>query len=240
MAETGLEIEWLGLRRYEETLERQRTLVKERIEGRIGDRLLLLEHHPIITIGSGGDRGQVRASAYELRHADVPVLPTERGGGATLHGPGQLVAYPIIDLRAERDLHGYLRRLETAIIATLAEFDISGETRAGLTGVWVGPAKIASIGIRVRGWVASHGLSINIANDLKLFDLIDQCGLAGVRATSIREVAGNAPPIEDVACFFAERFGAVFGYKGSVMRTENLLSTPLRDCGLHLTSRGEI
>jgi lipoate-protein ligase B len=213
-ASRELDIAWLGLCDYKEALELQRALVLARIEERVTDILLLLEHYPVITIGTGGDAGQVNATPDQLRRAGLDVVAADRGGGATLHGPGQLVAYPIVDLRGRRDLHGYLRGLETAAIRTLADYGLQGRPRRGLTGVWVGGDKVASVGVRAQKWVTSHGLSINVANDLKPYALIKQCGLEGVKATSIKEVRGAAPEIEAAGRAFAEHFAAVFGYEG--------------------------
>lgn len=205
---SALNVRELGLRRYTETLGLQRTLVAARKVCEVPDQLLLLEHYPVITIGSGGGAEQLKVAEARLAQLGIDFFHVDRGGGAAYHGPGQLVAYPIIDLRAGKDLHDYLRRLEASIIATLAEFGVAGTRKAGRTGVWCGNRKIASIGIRAERWVTSHGLSINIWNDLEPFDLIDQCGWQGVRATSVKGMTGRSLKMASVATVFAGQFAA--------------------------------
>lgn len=205
-----LEVRQLGLRRYKETLELQRTLVAARKVCEVPDQLLLMEHYPVITIGSGGGPEQLNVAKAALARLGIEFFNVDRGGGAAYHGPGQLVAYPIIDLRVSRDLHDYLRRLEASIIETLAEFGVRGVRKTGRTGVWCGDRKIASIGIRAERWVTSHGLSINICNDLAPFDLIKQCGWEGVRATGVNQMIGRSLEVAPVARVFAVKFAARF------------------------------
>ncbi|MDP1808200.1 MAG: lipoyl(octanoyl) transferase LipB [Actinomycetota bacterium] len=214
-----LEVRQLGLRRYEETLELQRALVAARKANELPDQLILMEHYPVITIGSGGGPEQLNVGEARLAQLGIEFFNVDRGGGAAYHGPGQLVAYPIVDLSAGKDLHDYLRRLEASVIATLAEFEVIGARRPGRTGVWCGERKIASIGIRAERWVTSHGLSININNDLRPFDLIKQCGLEGVKATSVKRITGRELDMASVARVFAGRFAAVFSDKESICRS---------------------
>jgi len=175
---------------YEAALTLQEKIVQEKIAdpGR-PDELLLLEHEPVYTIGRTPDQSSLRDVA-ELRH---PLVKINRGGQATFHGPGQLVGYPIVDLRPRgQDLHVYLRGLEEALIQTLAELGIPAQRREGLTGVWVNERKIASIGVGVRKWIAMHGFALNVLGDLAPFTQITPCGIAGVEMTSVeREGAPN-------------------------------------------------
>ena len=166
-----LDVRRLGRTDYGECYELQKSLVEARIAGDIGDVLVLTEHDPIVTLGRGTPAGQAAG-------VDVPVIEVERGGEATYHGPGQLVAYPILALPEDRrDLHRYLRDLEEVVIGLLAEFDLVGERRDGLTGVWLAERKICSIGVAVRRWVTYHGLAVNLHTDLEAFRSFHPCGL---------------------------------------------------------------
>ena len=191
-AQRRLEILLPGLTPYVEALEWQRALAADRIAGRLDhDVLLLLEHPPIITLGRG-------ARAQHLLDSDgLDVLEVERGGDITYHGPGQLVGYPILDLREHRtDLHWYLRSLEVVLISALAVLGIDAERRDGYTGVWVGAVrrKIASIGVHVKQWVTWHGFALNVATDLSAFDRIVPCGIAGVEMTSVARETSPPDP----------------------------------------------
>lgn len=208
-----LRVEKLGLQDYLKTLARQRALVKRGQEQGGGDHLLLVEHDLIATIGTGGDFSQVKASAEWFKRREIKIVPVDRGGGVTLHSPGQLVAYPIVNLRASRDLHLYLRQLELVVVRTLADFGIEGTTRIGKTGVWLGNDKIAAIGIKVEKWITSHGFALNIANDLTLYSAIDQCGLKDAGVMSIKAASGIAPEFELVRESVIQNFTSVFGYE---------------------------
>ena len=182
----------LGRGSYAEVLELQRGLCRQRISGEISeDILLLVEHEPVVTLGRGIRPGSLPLSPRELEGRGLQIFDVERGGDVTFHGPGQLVGYPIIDLRTHRqDLHWYLRRLEAGLIAGLATMGIEATTAAGLTGVWTGGRKIASIGIHVKQWVTFHGFALNVTTDLSYFDLIVPCGIPNVVMTSVsRELA---------------------------------------------------
>jgi lipoate-protein ligase B len=175
---------------YREALAWQRALAQARIAGRLEhDVLLLLEHPAVVTLG------RTARPAHVLRPDGVEVVEVERGGDVTFHGPGQLVGYPILDLGGHRrDLHWYLRALEQALIAALAELGIPGERSPGYTGVWVRGRKIASIGVHVRQWVTWHGFALNVTTDLAAFERIVPCGIPGVVMTSLereREAGGG-------------------------------------------------
>lgn len=196
---------WLGRLGYEEALAIQEELVARKArDSTIADQILLLEHEPVYTIGRTPDQSSLR-DVEALPH---PLVKINRGGQATYHGPGQLVGYPVIDLRAYgQDLHKYLRALEESLIAALAEFSVAAQRREGLTGVWVGDRKIASIGVGVRHWVAMHGFALNVSGDLSPFESITPCGIAGVQMTSIERETGAAPALETVGEAAARELG---------------------------------
>jgi lipoate-protein ligase B len=180
----------LGLRPYAEVLELQRAVAAARIAGEIPqDVLLLVEHPPVVTLGRGArDASHVIASAALLAARGVERFEVDRGGDVTFHGPGQLVGYPIIDLNRHRqDLHWYLRQVEDLLIRALHTLGIAAEQSAGLTGVWTGGRKIASIGVHARQWVTWHGFALNVTTDLSYFDLIVPCGIHGVTMTSVEQ-----------------------------------------------------
>ena len=184
---TPLRIENLGRRPYAEVLELQRDLRRRRIEGELGeDVLLLVEHPPVITLGRGTRPSSLPIAPAELERRGVEVFEVERGGDVTFHGPGQLVGYPILDLRGHRqDLHWYLRSLEDVLIQALGALGIEADRNPGLTGVWTAGRKIASIGIHVKQWVTLHGFALNVTTDLDPFDLIVPCGIRQVVMTSV-------------------------------------------------------
>jgi lipoyl(octanoyl) transferase len=188
---------WLGRLAYEEALALQEELVRAKIaDPTLADELLLLEHEPVYTIGRTPDQSSLRDAAA-LPH---PLVRINRGGQATYHGPGQLVGYPIVDLRRRgQDLHVYLRGLEEALIVALEEIGIAAQRREGLTGVWVGERKIASIGVGVRKWVAMHGFALNVGRDLDAFQQITPCGIAGVEMTSVERETGQPCAVEAMA-----------------------------------------
>src|SRR5262245_32688114 len=211
----------LGLVGYDAALELQRNLVEERRAGRIGDTLLLLEHPPVITLGvkTRGRSSNIVASADRLEQAGVIVRESGRGGDVTFHGPGQLVGYPILDLRPDRcDVHRYVRDLETALIGAVRDFGISASRVEGLTGVWAGPAgreaKLAAIGVRISRWITSHGVALNVSADLSYFDLIVPCGITDRTVTSIERLAGRPVPMKDVEDAVLRGFAEVFHRQG--------------------------
>ena len=195
----------LGRVEYDTALALQRELVEERRHGRIGDTLLLLEHPPVITLGvkTRGRASNIVASPEQLEQEGVVVHETGRGGDVTYHGPGQLVGYPIFDLRPDRqDVHRYVRDLEEALILAVAGFGIMARRVAGLTGVWVGPAgreeKLAAIGVRISRWITSHGFALNVAANLRHFDLIVPCGITDRGVTSLERLTGHSIPMAHV------------------------------------------
>ena len=192
----------LGRRPYAPVLELQRALCRARVEGQIAeDLLLLVEHDPVMTMGRSTKASSLPVPPAELPSHGVEVFEIERGGDVTFHGPGQLVGYPIVDLQQLKpDLHWYLRELEGGLIDALATLDIPGQRSQGQTGVWVGPRKIASIGVHVKKWVTLHGFALNVTTDLKYFDLIVPCGIEGVQMTSVdAELARSAPDLGSLA-----------------------------------------
>jgi lipoyl(octanoyl) transferase len=192
-----LSIRSLGLVAFADALALQERLVAEkRQDHSLGDDLLLLEHEPVYTIGRTPDQSSLR-SVSSLPYA---LFPINRGGQATYHGPGQLIGYPIIDLRrCGQDLHRYLRWLEALLVETMAEIGIAATTRSGLTGVWVEDRKIASIGVGVRHWITMHGFALNVCGDLSPFDQIVPCGIANVTMTSIEKETGRDYSVVEVA-----------------------------------------
>jgi lipoate-protein ligase B len=210
----------LGQMGYAEALELQRNVAKDRITGAIPqDVLLLVEHPPVVTLGRSSKQKNMIASPEYLASRGVELFEVERGGDITFHGPGQLVGYPIIDLKRHRqDLHWFLRTVEEALITTLSRYGISGERNIGYTGVWTSGRKIASIGVHARDWVTWHGFALNVTTDLSYFDFIVPCGIDGVEMTSIaKEVAlrGDSLSIDvdSVGNLAAGSFGEVFGLR---------------------------
>ena len=198
----ALEWRWLGRMNFAEALALQEELVAKKRENRDTiDELLLLEHEPVYTIGRTPDQ----SSLVDAAHLSHPLFAINRGGQATYHGPGQLIGYPIIDLRrCGQDLHRYLRWLEDLLIQTLAIYEISARTRPGLTGVWIDRRKIASIGVGVRHWITMHGFALNVCGDLTPFNRIIPCGIQNVTMTSIEKETGSTFSPEEVSHRVAE------------------------------------
>jgi lipoate-protein ligase B len=214
----------LGLVPYATALDLQRTLAAARISGEIReDVLLLLEHPPVVTLGRASRDGHLVASPDFLKARGVELFDVERGGDVTFHGPGQLVGYPIFDLkRHKQDLHWYLRNVEAALIETLAAYGIEAGRKPGFTGVWTGGRKIASIGVHARDWVTWHGFALNVVTDLSYFELIVPCGINGVDMTSVaREKEGATPHVAEVAGIAADAFARLFDL-AAVDRTPQL------------------
>lgn len=191
-----MEFRWLGRVEYSEGLELQNTLVSERQQGLVGDTTLLLEHEPVYTIGRTRDRSSLR----ETTDLPYPVVETNRGGQATYHGPGQLVGYLILDLNSYgRDLHTYLRQIESFLIDFAKSLGIDSTRREGLTGTWVENRKMASIGVGVRKWISMHGFGLNVTEDLSGYESITPCGISDVQMTSLSLESGSHLTVEKAA-----------------------------------------
>jgi lipoate-protein ligase B len=201
----------LGVVDYSAALDLQTRMVAARLDDKIGDTLLMMEHPHVFTLGRGADERFIVANP-----ARVPTYRVSRGGQVTYHGPGQLIGYPIIKLEGRaRDVTKYLRNLEQAMIDALREFDIDADRRAGLTGIWIGARKIASIGVGIRRWVTYHGFALNVSTDLSFFDAIVPCGIEGCRMTSISECieAGREQiSLREFSASMQRSFARVFSY----------------------------
>jgi lipoyl(octanoyl) transferase len=205
-----------GIIRYGEAYQLQRELVAARKSGAIGDVLLLCEHAPVITLGRNAKAGNILASEHVLRQMKVEFCESDRGGDVTYHGPGQVVGYPILNLAAiRRDVAWYVRQLEEVMIRTAGDFGVAAVRRPGMTGIWVetarGEEKLGAIGVHLSRWVTSHGFALNVTTDLRYFDLIVPCGLAGKRATSVEKLLDRPVDVPAVAQRVARQFGEVFG-----------------------------
>jgi lipoyl(octanoyl) transferase len=199
---------------YAEGLALQRSLVEERQRGRVDDVLLLVEHPHVITLGMRGDGGRshILASTDLLVARGLEVHETGRGGDITYHGPGQIVGYPILDLKPDRcDVHRYVRDLEEVLIRTTSHYGIAAERVPGLTGVWVGHQKLAAIGVRVARWVTSHGFAFNVNTDLDYFNLIVPCGITDRGVTSLARLLGRSVDLREVEERIVFHFCEVFG-----------------------------
>ncbi len=192
-----LTVDHLGTVPYRPTWELQDELAEQRRARRIGDRLLVLEHFPVYTIGRGGDSANMLASPERLHELGVELVRIDRGGDITFHGPGQLVAYPIVELKDPLDLRRYVRTLEAAAIATAAAFGVVADRLDGAPGIWVdGERKLAAIGVRVRRGVTTHGLALNVNTDLSWFDEMIPCGIPDKGVTSLAREVGEPLPME--------------------------------------------
>lgn len=228
----ALDIRRLGVVPYEDGLALQRELVEARKADRIPDTLLLLEHPHVLTLGvrasktspsSAGDAAwpNVLATSDRLSALGVGVYETGRGGDVTYHGPGQIVGYPIVDLRPDRqDVHRYVRDLEEVLIRTCRDYALDAQRLAGLSGAWVddpvrGPEKIAAIGVRISRWITSHGFALNVNTALEFFDLIVPCGIADHGVTSLQSRLGRPVPVPEVQDRLIAHFAAVFDRPGA-------------------------
>jgi lipoyl(octanoyl) transferase len=208
-----LEVRRLGLIGYDEAVALQRDLVEQRRADRVPDQLLLLEHPAVITLGVRSEiaRANVMATGERLTELGITIHETGRGGDVTYHGPGQIVGYPILDLRPDRcDVHKYVRDLEEVMIRTCAAYGVAAGRISGLTGTWVGADKIGAIGIRISRWITSHGFAFNVGTDLDHFKLIVPCGIADRGVTSLEAVTGRSLAMSDVEDTIAWSFAEVF------------------------------
>ena len=218
-----LDIYELGTVPYEKALEYQESLLAKRIAEKIPDSLILLEHPPTITTGRKGNTGNLLVRKEYLEKHGVSFIHASRGGDITFHGPGQIVGYPILNLKNhEMDIRKHLRNIEEVIIRTLGDFEIEGRRIDGVTGVWVKRSKIASIGIAIRKWVTYHGFALNVSTNLDYFELILSCGITDVRITSIGSWLGNEESIEmdDVVRSVIKNFMGVFGFEDFTLKNE--------------------
>ncbi len=196
---------------YEDAYRLQRRLLEERLEGRIADTLLLLEHPPTITVGKSGKPENILAPRAELARRGVSLVFIDRGGDVTYHGPGQLVGYPIFDLRGwGKDIHRYIGNLEEVIIRTLKDFNVESVRDKSHPGVWVDNREIAAIGLRLKRWITMHGFALNVNTDLTHFDLINPCGFSDRTATSLSRLLGREVKLEAVANRLLSRFEEIF------------------------------
>ena len=208
-----LAVRRLGLVPYSAAVDLQKDLVEQRRAGRIPDTLLLLEHPHVITLGVklADARSHIVATPEMLAARAVDVVETGRGGDVTYHGPGQLVAYPIVDLKPDRqDVHRYVRDLEDVMIRLCAAFGVAAGRIGGLSGTWVGDRKIGAIGVRISRWITSHGLAFNVSSDLSYFDLIVPCGIADRGVTSLSRELGRPVSVDEAAEALVPAFAGVF------------------------------
>jgi lipoyl(octanoyl) transferase len=225
-----IEVRRLGRRPYADTLALQRSLVEQRQRAEIDDLLLLVEHPHVLTLGVRGDggRGHILVPPDQLALRDVEVHESGRGGDITYHGPGQLVGYPILDLKPDRcDVHRYVRDLEETLIRAVGDYGIPAGRIQGLTGVWVGEAKLAAIGVRIARWVTSHGFALNVTTDLEYFNLIVPCGIVGRGVTSLERLLGAPVNRRELESRLIGHFCEVFDRTATASRELPSPSEPL-------------
>ena len=202
-----LQVQDLGVSSYKNTWELQKKLQIKRIENKIEDTLLLVEHEPVYTFGKNADENHLLQNYPE----DVKLFHIERGGDITFHGPGQLVGYPIMDLHNYKmSISWYMHSLEEVIIRFLDRFGISADRKDGLTGVWIGDEKIAALGVRISRWVTMHGFALNVNTDLTYYDSIIPCGIFDYGITSMEHILGNEQEMSEVKKVLVSVFSDVF------------------------------
>lgn len=248
--QTLISVLQLGTVDYATGQRLQQRLVELRKDAKIGDTLLLLEHSPVITLGRNAKAANIIASREELAQRGVEVFECDRGGDVTFHGPGQLIAYPIFDLRGMASTEGkrktlgaieYVRRLEEVLIRTCTDFKIPTKRIAGLTGVWTdegGEAKIAALGVHISRAVTSHGIALNVNTNLDYFNLIVPCGIAAKPVTSMAKELGRELGLEEVAHSVSRNFGAVF--QSQMLWLESLDDLIGPSVGVPLRTPGEL
>ena len=214
----AMRVEWLGRVEYRAAWDLQRERAAQRLAGEIPDTLLLLEHPPTLTLGRAADRGHIVAAEERLEREGIVVVESDRGGDVTYHGPGQLVGYPIFNLRAaphQPDLHRYVRNIEETMIRTVAALGIKAGRFPGYPGVWIGldtphPTKIAALGIRLSRWITHHGFALNVQTDLSHFDLIVPCGIHDYGVTSLTRLLGRTVTLSEILPIVMQTFTEVF------------------------------
>ena len=218
-----MRIYWLGTVEYRAACNLQRNLALLRTESSIPDTLLLMEHPPTVTFGPGSDPRNFLFSQHQLFERGISLCRTDRGGDVTYHGPGQLIGYPIFDLKDHgRDVHDFLRRVEAALMYALVDFGISARRFPPYTGVWVGERKIAAIGVKVSRWVTTHGFALNVSTDLAGFDLIVPCGIRDYGVTSMHSLSERTVEMDQVCRSVVQGLSAAFGLGDSSESTRIL------------------
>jgi len=203
----------LGLRNYKEVWDLQKELHSKRVAEEIPDTLILVEHNPVVTLGKSGKDENIKVSSKFLQEKGIELYHIERGGDVTFHGPGQLVGYPVFNIK--KGLAGikpFIEKIEDAIISTLGDFKISAEKKEKMIGVWVGEKKICSIGVAIKRWVSFHGFALNVNNDLKYFDLINPCGFKDIKMTSMQEILNYMVEMDRVKKAVIKNFAVIFGF----------------------------
>lgn len=231
----------LGRRSYDDAWAMQRALVEQQLAGHRPDMLLFVEHPPTVTIGRRGTSEEVVAPVAVLRRRGVVVTETDRGGQVTYHGPGQLVAYPLVDLAVRKlGLHDYMRRMEESVIRTIARWNLSGYRVADRTGVWIGKEKICAMGIRVKRWRSMHGLALNVSTDLNHFGLIIPCGIRDRGVTSMQALLGDScPTMDDVKAQLKVELAAQLDMELTEATAEDIAPAALADHASSDTPAGE-
>lgn len=201
----------LGRKDYKEVWDMQKGLHQKRVNNEIPDTLIIVEHNPVLTIGKSGKAENIRVSEQFLKEKGISIFYIERGGDVTFHGPGQLVGYPIFNIKKGLvGIRPFIEKIEDAIIATLSDFGIKGMKKERMVGVWTGEKKICSIGIAVRQWVSFHGFALNVNTDLEYFDLINPCGFKDIKMTSMQEILNKEVSIVDVKDSVVKKFKHIF------------------------------
>jgi lipoate-protein ligase B len=221
----------IGRTRYADSWTLQKQLWQLRVDCKIDDVLLLTEHEHVFTLGKSGDDNHVLASAEELRVSDTEIFHVDRGGDVTYHGPGQIVGYPILDLKQYNpDIHLYLRNIEEVIIRSLADFQIYAGREEGMTGVWVDGEKIAAIGVKVSKWITMHGFALNVNTDLNRFERIIPCGIFHKGVASMQKILGRFIPLEAVHSVLVKNFCRLFDCEYKQISKEELFSIVKQNC----------
>jgi len=203
----------LGVRNYKEIWDLQKELHSKRVAEEIPDTLILVEHNPVVTLGRSGKDENIKVPSKYLKEKGIELYHIERGGDVTFHGPGQLVGYPVFNIK--KGLAGikpFIEKIEDVIIATLGDFKISAGKKEKMIGVWVGEKKICSIGVAIKQWVSFHGFALNVNNDLEYFDLINPCGFKEIKMTSMQEILKYMVEMDGVKKAIIKNFIGIFGF----------------------------